>query len=241
MAETALIVEGLERRVESGTLELALDRPPRNLLTPELMHALSEELRAADRDETVRAIVLTGRGELFCGGLDIAELRARGTPLPFAEAAVELLRVVPTLGKPVVGRVNGDALALGYSLVCLCDLAVAVDGASLGTFEVTTGIWPMIAQVPPLKRLGPRIALENVITGRPFDAERALQIGLVNAVVAAADLDATVAVYVAAASQASPQALALGRRCFYDLVDLPYGAALDHALGEFPKLFAPPT
>jgi methylglutaconyl-CoA hydratase len=233
-------VDGLACRADGGALEIAIDRPPRNLLVPELMRGLAEVLRAADADADVRAVVLTGRGELFCGGLDIAELRARGTPMEFASAAVELLRVFPGLGKPVVARVNGDALALGYSLVCSSDVAVGVRGASLGTFEVTTGIWPIIAQVPPLQRLGPRVALENVITGRPFTAERAAAIGLLNEVVDAESLDATVAGWVEAVSQASPHALALGRRCFYRLLDLPYDAALDPALEEFPKLFAPP-
>ncbi len=228
--------DGLAVATNGGVTTLRLDRPPKNLLAPDLMAALREGLTAADADDAVRAIVLTGSGEAFCGGLDLERLRAGGDPVDFATHLVELLRVFPGLGKPVLAAVNGDALASGFSLVCACDLAFAVRGAKLGTFEASVGIWPMVAQVAPLQRLLPRHALENILTGVPFDAERAAEIGAINGVVEAAELEATIARYVELATRAGP-ALAAGRRSFYRLLELPYDEALTEALGQFAQMF----
>jgi enoyl-CoA hydratase/carnithine racemase len=149
---------------------------------------------------------------------------------------VELLRVFPKLGKPVVAAVNGDALASGFSLVCAADIAIAVEGAKLGTYEASIGLWPMIAQVAPLHRCLPRHALQNIMTGVPFDARRAREIGVVNEVVDPAALADAVAEQVALATRAGP-ALAAGRRAFYRMLDLGYDESLSHALGEFTAMF----
>jgi enoyl-CoA hydratase/carnithine racemase len=228
---------GLLREVDDGLLWLRLDRQPRHLLEPGLMRALVASLTDADADATVSAIVLTGTGAVFCGGLDVEALRAGGDPVEFARELVALLRIIPKLGKPVLGAVNGDALASGFSLACACDYTVAVEGSKLGTYEASIGIWPMIAQVPPLQRLLPRHALQNVMTGVPFDAAEAQRIGAVNAVVAAGELAATIGRFAALAT-GSGSALAAGRRTFYQLLDLSYDAALDAALDEFTQMFA---
>jgi enoyl-CoA hydratase/carnithine racemase len=227
---------GLQRRVVDGTVWLGLDRPPKHLLDPVLMGSLVSELEAAASDEATKAIVLTGSGDVFCGGLDVEAIRAGGDPLEFARALVRLLRIIPTLAKPVLGAVNGDALASGFSLVCACDFSVAVPACKLGTYEASIGIWPMIAQVPPLKRLLPRHALQNVMTGVPFSAEEALRVGAVNAVVPLEELETTVLRFAGQAAHAG-SALTTGRRSFYRLLDLPYDDALDAALDEFTRMF----
>jgi enoyl-CoA hydratase/carnithine racemase len=200
------------------------------------MRELVAALEAADGDDEVRAIVLTGTGELFCGGLDVAMIQAGADPRDFARGLVAILKLLPKLGKPVIAAVNGDALASGFSLVCASDLAVAVAGARIGTMEASIGIWPMIAQVPPLQRLLPRHALQNVLTGVPFDTDEALRFGVVNRVVPAAELDAAVAELVERATGAGA-ALAAGRRSFYRFLDLPYDEALEAALSEFTSMF----
>src|SRR5215218_4943774 len=179
---------GLERSREDGLARLTLAKPPRNLLDPELMAALREAILEADADPGVEAIVLSGDGPMFCGGLDIERIQAGADPVAFAAGLVELLRIFPGLGKPVLAAVGGDALASGYALVCAADIAIAADHVRIGTVEATVGIWPMIAQVAPLQRLHPRHALQNLLTGEPFDAQRAYEIGVVNAVVGAGEL-----------------------------------------------------
>jgi len=227
---------GLERSREGGLARLELARPPRNLLDPDVMAVLRDAILEADGAAEVDAIVLTGGGDMFCGGLDIERIQAGADPVSFASALVELLRIFPTLGKPVIAAVNGDALASGYSLVCAADLAVAVDTARIGTFEASVGIWPMIAQVPALQRLHPRHALENLLTGEPFDARRAYDIGIVNEVVGAGELWPAVERWAQLSVRAG-KALAAGRRSFYRFRELSYDDALTASLEEFRGMF----
>ena len=228
--------QGLELSREDAVAVLALDNPPRNLLDPDLMALVREAILEADADPEVQAIVLTGRGELFCGGLDIAQIQAGADPVAFASGLVELLRVLPHLGKPILAKVNGDALASGYSLVVAADIAVAADHVRIGTLEASGGIWPMIAQVPPLQRLHPRHALENLLTGEPFEARRAYESGIVNEFVPAADLDAAGRRWAGLSVRAG-KALAAGRRSFYRFSELSYDDALTASLEEFRAMF----
>jgi enoyl-CoA hydratase/carnithine racemase len=227
---------GLQRSRDGGLARFELARPPRNLLDPDVMAVLRDAILEADGDADVDAIVLTGGGDMFCGGLDIERIQAGEDPVAFASALVGLLRVLPTVGKPVIAAVNGDALASGYALVCAADIAVTVDSARIGTFEATVGIWPMVAQVPALQRLHPRHALENLLTGEPFDAQRAYEIGIVNEVVGAGELWPAVERWAQRSVRAGA-ALAAGRRSFYRFRDLSYDDALDASLEEFRGMF----
>lgn len=244
MSNTALHVKqyltpmaaGLVVDTKESTRWLRLERPPRNLLDPDVMGALAVELRDGDADESVTAMVLTGSEDTFCGGLDVAQIQAGADPVAFAAALIELLRLLPTLGKPVLAAVNGDALGSGFALVCAADYAVTVPDAKLGTPEASAGFWPMTAQVPLLQRLLPRHALQTVLSGVPFDAKDALRVGAVNAVVEHAELEQSVLDFARLAARAGA-ALAPGRRSFYRLLDRSYDEALVQALKEFASMF----
>ena len=183
---------GLRAETTASVRWLRLERPPRNLLDCEIMGTLANELRRCDEDASIAAVTLTGSGDTFCGGLDIAQIQAGGDPVEFAAALIALLRLLPTMGKPVLAAVNGDALGSGFALVCATDYAVAVPDARLGTPEASAGFWPMTAQVPVLHRLLPRHALQTILSGVPFDAEEALRVGAVNRVVQRAELEQAV-------------------------------------------------
>jgi enoyl-CoA hydratase/carnithine racemase len=200
------------------------------------MGALADELRRCDDDASVTAVVLTGSGETFCGGLDIGQIQAGADPMAFAAALIALLRLLPTLGKPVLAAVNGDALGSGFALVCASDYAVTVPDALLGTPEASAGFWPMTAQVPLLHRLLPRHALQTILSGVPFDAEDALRVGAVNRIVKRAELERAVLEFGELAARAG-DALAPGRRSFYLLLDASYDEALVNALDEFGAMF----
>ena len=212
--------------------------PGRNLLTPSGMARLVAELRAADDDPEVTGIVLTGAGEEFCAGLDIEAIRAGADPVEFARSLVELLSLLPKLSTAVVARVNGDALASGAAIVAACDYAVARRGVLIGTVEVAAGIWPMVAQVPLIHRLGARAAMENIGSGIPFTTPRAHELGLVNEVVDEDQLDARVEARLDAAARGAAVAR-LGRPVLYELADLPYDDALRRALETFSAMFPP--
>lgn len=219
-----------------GIARISIEGPGRNLLNPDTMARLADELRAADGDATTTGIVVSGAGDVFCGGLDIDALRGGGDPIAFASALVDLLKLFPLLGTPIVARVNGDAIASGSSIVSACDYAVAVPSARIGTYEVSIGIWPMVAQVPLIKRLGARAAMENIGSGEPFTADRARELGLINLVASPEQLDDAIVAWLQAAARGG-EAVPAGRRSVYELAELPYSDALDRALEKFSGMF----
>ncbi len=220
---------------ESGILTIFIDGPERNLLNPGVMRGLLAELKAADVNPEVKAILLTGKGAAFCGGLDLAAIRAGGDPVEFAACLAELLKEFPRLRKPVAAAVNGDAVASGGSIVAAVDYAVSLDSAKIGSYEVSVGVWPMVAQVPLIHRIGARAAMENVGSGNPLTADRAFEIGLVNAVTDSANLISITKSWLNDATRAG--AAAHGRVSYYELAAMSYDEALDAALEKFAAQF----
>jgi enoyl-CoA hydratase/carnithine racemase len=221
-----------------GATWLTIHNPPDNLLAPDITLELVARLREADARDDVRAIVLSGAGTTFCGGVDVAAVRAGGDPVEFGRTLVEVLGLIPRLGKPVIGAINGDALAAGFALAILTDWSVTVPDASLGTYEARIGLWPMIAQVPAVHRLLPRTALSNILTGEPFSASEALSLGIVNAVVPAERVRSEINQMLPRVTAASPHALSRGRRAFYRYATSTYDEALEDSLREFAGMFA---
>lgn len=155
----------------------------RNLLNPHVMSRITHELGVAQEEEGVLGVILTGSGSVFCGGLDVSAIQAGGDPVDFATHLVKLLTIFPTYPKPIVAAVNGDAVASGASLAVSCDIAVGNENVRVGTYEVSVNVWPMIAQVPIIKAIGARAAMENIGSGEPFGAHRAKEVGLLNSIV----------------------------------------------------------
>ena len=227
-------MEGIRTELRGNASWITLDNPDANALYPGLVSSLLDALREADEHPDVQAVVLTGAGDVFCGGVDGPRL-AQGDPTQFGAAMVELFKTLPTLGVTVIAAVNGDALMSGFSLVCASDVVVAVDGARLGTTESSHGAWPMIASVPVLHTLGRHHAYQNLLTGDPFDARRAYEIGVVNEVVPADWLRPAVDAWVGRVTRS--KVLPVGRGLAERVLSLPYDEALDAALTEFTHLF----
>ena len=203
-----------------------------NLLNPDVIAGLVDELTRADADAGVTGIVLTGAGDVFCSGLDIPAIQAGGDPVAFATALAGLLRLLPTLGTPIAAAVNGDAVASGAALVAAVDYAVAVPHARIGTREVSVGIWPMVAQVPIIHRLGPRWAMENIGSGEPFDVARAREVGLINEIAEPQALLPAVSTWLAKAARAGAIAR-VGRPAFHRFAEMGYDEALDASVQLF--------
>jgi enoyl-CoA hydratase/carnithine racemase len=177
----------LERERRGRVEILRLNRPEaRNAMSPELSQAIEDALDDTEADRSVRAVVLTGTGPVFCAGADLKVVASGGG------AGIETQRggfggiVKRELAKPVIAAVNGHALAGGFELVLACDLVVAAEGADFGLPEAKRGL--LAAAGGPF-RLARRVplatALEIVMTGDPIPAARAHQLGLVNRVVPA--------------------------------------------------------
>ena len=208
----------------------------RNLLNPGVMSQLEQALREADAEESVEGLVITGSGSVFCGGLDVPAIQAGADPVEFARSLVALLSLMPQLGTPVTAAVNGDAVASGASLAAACDYAVGHPGVLIGTYEVSIGVWPMIAQVPLIQRIGAKAAIENVGSGEPFSAQRAYEVGLLQRIAPDGELVAACTDWLKLASRGA-KVYASGRRAFYEFADMPYEEALQASLDRFTAMF----
>jgi methylglutaconyl-CoA hydratase len=196
--------------VADGVATLTLDSPAnRNALSPQLMGELAAGLRAALDDESVRVVVLTHAGRVFCSGMDLKATARTGSAADMPVTAFpDILGTLWTSPKPVLARVGGPARAGGIGLVAACDIAVAARSATFAFSEVRIGVVPAVISVPVLPRLAPRAAHELFLTGEVFGAARAAEIGLVNVAVADEDLDAEVDRYVDMLVRGAPGALA---------------------------------
>lgn len=184
-----------ERR--GRVLTLTLNNPPMNTVQMELHNELSRIFLDVQVDHESDVIVLTGAGNVFSAGGDIPNMQRRiDDPELFNRKNVEMKRIVfglIELEKPIVARVNGDCMGLGATLALFCDLIVAVDTARFGDPHVRMGyvagdggaiIWPQL--------VGFARAKEFLLLGNTLTAVEAKEIGLINAAVPAAELDAKV-------------------------------------------------
>jgi enoyl-CoA hydratase len=175
----------LERRDHIAIL--TLNRPEaRNAISPEVSRTMATLLDEVEADPALRAVVLTGRGEVFSAGADL-KVVAQGNANDIARGKGGFAGIVTRdFPKPLIAAVNGPALAGGFAIVLSCDLVVAAEGARFGIPEVKRGLMAAAGGLIRLpKRIPLAIALELAMTGDPIDAPRALQLGLVNRVVPA--------------------------------------------------------
>lgn len=215
---------------------IRLSNGEKNLLNPGVMSAMVDALNSARDDAAVQGVIITGEGSVFCGGLDVPAIQAGADPIEFAKHLVELLKVFPGYPKPIVAAVNGDAVASGASIAASADYGVCVDTARVGTYEVSVNVWPMIAQVPIIKAIGVKRAMENIGAGEPFSAQRAYEVGLVNQVVAAGDELSAATAWLDKAHRGLG-VYAVGRPTAYEYDAMAIDDALDASLNKFISQF----
>jgi enoyl-CoA hydratase/carnithine racemase len=179
-------VSGLiETALDGHVALLRLNRPEaRNALSPEMMEQLASELERLDPDPEVRCIVIAGSDEVFAAGADIKAMSERSFAEALRHPAASFWRRLAAVKTPMIAAVSGYALGGGCELALACDMIVASDSARFGQPEITLGIIPGGGGTQRLARvLGKQLAMEYVLTGRRFDADMGLEMGLVNKVV----------------------------------------------------------
>jgi enoyl-CoA hydratase/carnithine racemase len=220
----------LRERVATVTL----NRPEqRNPLSAAMLRDLRTALTWCRDEPDARVVVLTGAGDrAFCAGADLASF---DTDVPELERHhgrhqfVDLFLLLQDLGKPVVARVNGHALAGGFGLACACDLVLAVESATFGTPEVNVGVWPAMIQAVLARNLPRKVLLEMELLGERWPAGRLRELGLVNRVAASLEeLDELTADVAGRLARKSPAVLRLGRDSFYRQQDMEFRAALEY-------------
>jgi enoyl-CoA hydratase/carnithine racemase len=218
---------------DSAVRVLTMNRPEkRNALNLSLSEALFDALREADKTENVRAMVLTGAGSAFCAGADLsefAELTSAKLALVERRANItaKLHGVFSQLTKPVVSAINGAAMGGGAGLAVAGDIAVMSSTAKLGYPEVKHGIVAAVVMANLVRQAGRKAAFELVATGEAIDAARALELGLVNRVVAPEMLMDEAMQYARAMAAVAPQAMAATKRLFYRVAELSFDRALE--------------
>ena len=196
----------------NGIRTVTINRPDKlNALNAATLDALDAAFADAAADHSVRVVVLTGAGpKAFVAGADIAEMN-RLSPVQgrdFSLRGTRMMRRVEKLNKPVIAMINGFALGGGLELAMCCHLRIAADSAKLGQPEINLGLIPGFGGSQRLLRLCGRAAtLELCLTGAPINAERALQLGIVNRVVPAAELEAETTKLATQLANAAPLAL----------------------------------
>jgi methylglutaconyl-CoA hydratase len=195
--------------VDGGVATITLDSPAnRNALSAQLRRELRDLLAATAVDERIRVVVLSHTGPVFCAGMDLKESRGAGASDQGVNEFPQILELIWTHPKPVVGRLAGPARAGGVGIVAACDIAVAAEEISFAFTEVRIGVVPAVISVTVLPRLLPRAAHELFLTGETFDARRAVAVGLLNSAVPSERLDEEVRRYTDLLVLGAPSALA---------------------------------
>ena len=223
----------LLRHDGGGVATLTLNRPAaRNALSRALMTALQAALENIAQDRAVRVVVIAAAGPGFCAGHDLKEIRSdprRDTYEALFVQCSRLMQSIVHLPQPVIARVHGIATAAGCQLAASCDLAIAGAAAKFATPGVNIGLFCSTPMVALSRSVAPKHAMEMLLTGDLIDAATAARIGLVNRVVADAELDGAVAALAGQIASKSTATVKIGKEAFYRQREMPLGEAYDYA------------
>ena len=204
----------------------------RNALNSAVLEGIDSAIKAAALDPGVRAIVLTGAGDkAFCAGADLSEGTGAFQASP-DEPTTEfgrLARSARTCGVPLIARVNGACVAGGMAILGLCDLVIAAEHARFGLPEVKVGVFPMQVLVFLRATMHARHIAELCLTGEMISAQRAAEMGIVNDIAPAGELDAHVDRLLAKLRLGSPSALRRGKQAIFAMQMMAFNEALAFA------------
>jgi cyclohexa-1,5-dienecarbonyl-CoA hydratase len=178
-------------RIDSGVARMTLNRPEHNLLNEAMLRELADGIVHAGGQGGVKLIVLDSSCKVFCGGIDIGEYTSQRV-FQMLDAFHAVFSAMLEVGKPVVCVVNGPAIGGGAELAAFGDLIIATPKARFAQPEISIGIFPPLASTILPYLVGPKVALELVLTGEPVTAERALELGMINRLVPESQLEQTV-------------------------------------------------
>jgi len=208
----------------------------RNPLSTAMLDAMVAALEAAASDKSVRAIVIAGEAPGFCGGHDLKEMTSHRSDTDggraFYEALFarcsEMMQMIVAHPKIVIAEVNGIATAAGCQLVAACDMAVAGASARFGVNGINSGLFCSTPMVALSRNVGRKRAMELLTTGALMNADEAMAAGIVNQVCADDDLATVTGQLAAKLVERSPAVLALGKKAFYEQLEMPLDQAYRH-------------
>ena len=186
---------GIEVTVDGERGALTLDRPEKlNPLSPATLRAIADAARSFNADHPeVRVVVVSGRGAAFCAGADVSAFGTDAVSREDADAGRLMAEALEAMTAITIAKIHGWCVGGGLVLAAACDLRVAASDARFSIPEIDLGIPLAWGGIPRLvAEIGPAATKDLVITCRPFGAEEALRLGLLNRVVAASELDRTI-------------------------------------------------
>jgi enoyl-CoA hydratase/carnithine racemase len=225
-------------RPRPGVAVLTLNRSAaRNALSLAMLDALHKAFDALGADTSVAAIVLAANGPVFSSGHDLKELTAHRADADkglafYSEAMTRcsaMMQAIIACPKPVIAAVQGTATAAGCQLVATCDLAIAADNAQFCTPGVNIGLFCSTPMVALSRNVGRKRAMEMLLTGDMLSAADAVEYGLVNRAVPAADLLPQAIALAEKIAAKSPLTVAIGKRAFYAQAEMPLAEAYSYA------------
>ena len=206
-----------------GIAVLTLNNPDRrNVLSLEVLEALQDALDSISKDRDIRVVIIKSLGPVFSSGHDLRQLingSVESQELLFS-ACTRVMTSIRKLPQPVIAQIKGLATAAGCQLVATCDLAIASEDSSFATPGVQIGLFCTTPGVAVSRVIGAKRSMEMLLTGQPISADYAAEIGLINRVVSADDLEQNVLNLARQIGGASSSTVVLGKQAFYKQVEM---------------------
>ena len=202
-----------------------------NALSKRMIEEMTDALTKVSSDESVRVIIIKAAGKNFCAGHNLSELVDSGVKeyKIIFDQCTRMMQLIHEIPQPVIAQVQGIATAAGCQLAAWCDLVIASEDANFSTPGVKIGLFCSTPMVAISRAIGRKMAMEMLLTGRDFPAQEAKELGLVNRVVPAEELNSATEELAKKISEASRFALSIGKQGFYAQVDQTDDKALHFA------------
>jgi cyclohexa-1,5-dienecarbonyl-CoA hydratase len=224
--------EFVKVRLDGGVAHMTLNRPEHNLLNEAMLRELAEGIEYIGSREDIKIILLDSACKVFCGGIEIGEYTSQRV-FQMLDAFHAAFAAMVDVAKPVICVVNGPAIGGGAELAAFGDLVIATPKARFAQPEITIGMFPPLASTILPYLVGPKTALELVLTGEPVTAERALELGLVNRLVPEAQLETAVKDLVARMTGHSGPVLTMAKKAILGGMGLSLRDGLKHSMNIF--------
>ncbi|MEE2881870.1 MAG: enoyl-CoA hydratase [Chloroflexota bacterium] len=218
-----MLDKAIVQTYDEGIAILTLNNPDRrNVLSMEVLEALQDTLLSISLDPDVHVVIIKSTGPVFSSGHDLKQLingSMESQEMLFA-ACTGVMTSIRNLPQPVIAQVQGLATAAGCQLVATCDLAIASSDASFATPGVQIGLFCTTPGVAVSRTIGTKKTMEMLLTGQPISADDAVEVGLINRVVSAEDLEQSVLDFAKQICGTSSYTVTLGKQAFYKQLEM---------------------
>ncbi len=219
-------------KAEGSVGRITLNRPEHNLLNEAMLRELADAVAFAGDREEIKLIVIDSACRVFCGGIDVGEYTSQRV-FQMLDAFHAAFAGMLETSKPVICVVNGPAIGGGAELAAFGDFVIATPKARFAQPEISIGVFPPLASTILPFLVGPKVALELVLTGEPVTAERALELGLVNRLVPEAQLQQTVSDLIHRITSHSGPVLTMAKRAILGGMGMSLKDGLKHSMNIF--------